>query len=163
GEDALTGIRERIAREFPGKPVIESRHEPSGIVAYKQCCEAPGAGDMIGRKLVCVSGIGNPAAFENVVARITGQENPAFRFDDHHPFGVGDLSRVEDEAIRCGADYIVTTEKDAARLPGNFNPRCRWLILRVDIAIIAGGGHAEEILTLSGNLFRKAAAPYNIQ
>ncbi|MFA6451204.1 MAG: tetraacyldisaccharide 4'-kinase, partial [bacterium] len=32
-DDALAGIRERLTREFPGKPVIESRHEPSGVVA----------------------------------------------------------------------------------------------------------------------------------
>jgi tetraacyldisaccharide-1-P 4'-kinase len=39
-------------------------------------------------------------------------------FPDHHPFGSRDLARLAARARRLGAGALVTTEKDAVRLPG---------------------------------------------
>ena len=38
------------------------------------------------------------------------------RFPDHHPYAAADLRAVQAEAARAGADVLVTTEKDWAKV-----------------------------------------------
>jgi tetraacyldisaccharide 4'-kinase len=51
-------------------------------------------------------------------------------FPDHHPYRRGELATLAAEAQRLGAD-LVTTEKDAARLPPDFAARVRVLPVRL--------------------------------
>ena len=52
-------------------------------------------------------------------------------FRDHHWFTAADVARATDAARACGADIIVTTEKDAVRLP----PGTRWAVLPMTVTI----------------------------
>ena len=52
-------------------------------------------------------------------------------FPDHHPFRERELAALAEEAGRLGAE-LVTTEKDAVRLPASFADRVR--VLRVRLA-----------------------------
>jgi tetraacyldisaccharide 4'-kinase len=147
-EEKKAAIRERLGREFPGIPVVESCYEPAAFTDL----DSPGIRipieAMKGAKLLCMSGIGNPESFEKAIVRVTGGERLAFRFTDHHPFGEGELMRVEDVALKRGADFIVTTEKDAVRLPGHFKPKRRWLVFHADVAVTAGSEALEPIFAL---------------
>ncbi len=163
GDKEREELRKRLNRDYPGKPVIESRYGPSGFVAYKQPDTILDVDSLRGRPVLCVSGIGNPESFEALIRKITEREIFSFRFNDHHPFGDGDLSRVEDEAVRSGVEYIVTTEKDAARLPGHFKPRCRWLVLRVEVEVTGGAGDVDVIVSLCEKLARRDSLPYNMK
>lgn len=140
--------RARLDREFPGIPVVESRYEPSSLYFADNPGEKVPIDEIKGKKVLCMSGIGNPEAFEKTVERIAGCEKIAFRFPDHHPFGDGELRKVEDAALKSGAEYIVTTEKDAVRLPGHFKARRRWLVLRVEVVVTAGGEKLDSMLFL---------------
>ncbi len=161
-EEKRVSLRKRLNRDYPGTPVIESAYSPAGFVAYKQNGQRVETDAVRGRSVLCVTGIGNPESFEALVRNMTERETISFRFNDHHPFGDGDLSKVEDEAVRSGAEFIVTTEKDAARLPGHFKPRCRWLVLKVDVQITAGTENVEAILSLCEKLARRDALSYNM-
>lgn len=50
-----------------------------------------------------------------------------YAFPDHHEFRAQDVTRVVRMAQECGADTLVTTEKDAVRLPNKAFPGPLWV------------------------------------
>jgi len=69
------------------------------------------------KKILAFSGIANPERFR-VSLEATGAVVAAFlTFPDHHAFSATDLTGIETLAGQIQPDWIVTTEKDAMRLP----------------------------------------------
>lgn len=128
-------VLKRLNKDFSGRPVVESVYRPLRFRTLFGKGATQPVGAISGALALCVSGIGNPEAFETMVSRLSGVEPRSFRFTDHHPFGEKDLRDVEDEALRRSVDIIVTTEKDAVRIPGYFNPRCEWWSLEVGVSV----------------------------
>ncbi|MDB5596566.1 MAG: tetraacyldisaccharide 4-kinase [Hyphomicrobiales bacterium] len=92
-----------------GLPVFTGRLAP-----------APDAVERLrGKAVFAFAGIGRPEKFFDTLrgcgARIVGRR----AFADHHAYTQGDLDSVSDAARLSGAEIIVTTEKDACRLPVN--------------------------------------------
>lgn len=82
-----------------------------------------------------VSGIARPERFEADVRASVPTIAGVARFSDHHAFGDADVARVHAEARAAGADAVVTTEKDAVRLPRvPADPPTLVLRLRIEIA-----------------------------
>ena len=71
-----------------------------------------------------MTGTVSPLAFDVVAVR---------SFGDHEPYDRRVLARLDAEA-RGLAAQLVTTEKDAARLPASFRPRVLVLPVRLEIA-----------------------------
>ncbi len=84
-----------------------------------QACVVPeprAAKALAGRRVIGFAGIGRPEKFFHTLAE-TGAEIAATRsFPDHHRYGENDLAELTALARRQGAT-LVTTEKDAVRLP----------------------------------------------
>jgi tetraacyldisaccharide 4'-kinase len=106
----------------------------------------PVAGDWAGRRAVAFAGIGIPQKFFSTL-RAAGAEIAATRaFPDHHRYSAKDLSGLAAEAARLGAE-LVTTEKDAVRLPTGHGVRTLPVRLvfadaaaiRAQIGTLAGG------------------------
>jgi tetraacyldisaccharide 4'-kinase len=71
-----------------------------------------------GRKIFGFCGIGNPESFKQTLL-CTGADLTGFRnFRDHHRYTRSDIGKIIKNAARCGAGWIVTTEKDIMRLRG---------------------------------------------
>jgi tetraacyldisaccharide 4'-kinase len=99
---------ERVAAEAAsrGLPVHRARLTPEGA-------------SFAGRRVLAFAGIGRPEKFFATLAG-TGAVLAGTRpFPDHHPFRPADLEGLAREARRLGAT-LVTTEKDATRLPRGF-------------------------------------------
>ena len=115
--------RARFRADWPAVerlPVVEARLEPL----------ATGM-DWAGLRTLAFAGIGRPEKFFASL-RGAGADVVATRsFDDHEPFAPRLLARLDAEARALGAQ-LVTTEKDAARLPAAF--RSRVLVLPVRLA-----------------------------
>lgn len=94
---------------------------------------APEGADLAGRRCLAFAGIGRPHKFFATLAEIGATVVAARPFPDHHPFRAGDLRALAAEAGRLGAD-LVTTEKDAVRLPPDFRRRVRVLGVRLAFA-----------------------------
>jgi tetraacyldisaccharide 4'-kinase len=78
-----------------------------------------------GRKVWLFSGIGNPDSFERLISAAGLEVLGHTVFADHHSYDSEDIKalgrRIEDGAAAC----LLTTAKDAVKLPANaFPPRC---------------------------------------
>ena len=83
-------------------------------------------------RVLAFAGIGNPDKFfhtlQNLGAKIVLEKKLA----DHQKFDIKMLTRLESEALAANAQ-LVTTEKDAVRLPINFIKKILILPVRLEI------------------------------
>jgi tetraacyldisaccharide 4'-kinase len=78
-----------------------------------------GAGELTGRRLHAVAGIGDPARFFRQIESL-GLHAERHPFPDHHAFQAGDL-------VFPGADALLMTEKDAVKCQA-FAPTETWVL-----------------------------------
>jgi tetraacyldisaccharide 4'-kinase len=73
-------------------------------------------GQFINKKIIAVSGIGNPKSFESLLVGAGMIVAKHFIFDDHHWFSDEDIQTIVESRKTLNADFMVTTEKDFMRL-----------------------------------------------
>jgi tetraacyldisaccharide 4'-kinase len=81
------------------------------------------------KTVLALSGLGRPESFEALLAELGARTLP-WRFPDHHPYSVQDLGTPP-----SGADFIVTTAKDAVRLPPTWRSVVPLLVLEVEAEV----------------------------
>lgn len=115
--DALVVLgddRHGLAARAPGKPVLFARIEPSDDT------------DLAGRRLLAFAGIGRPSKFFATLERLGAELVATAEFADHHPFTPGELESLQRRAVQQAAT-LITTEKDAVRLPAPWRDRVEVL------------------------------------
>ena len=81
--------------------------------------ESPdGSAGPAGGKVVAVAGIARPERFFDALRALGWDVVREMPFPDHHWFAPADHARIAAAVQECGADGVITTEKDAARLHG---------------------------------------------
>lgn len=71
-----------------------------------------------GRRVVAVAGIARPERFFAALRANGWDVASEIAFRDHHWYSARDLATIARTSAEVGADMVVTTEKDAARLEG---------------------------------------------
>jgi len=126
-------LRRTISALHPKAPVVETIHEPVGLLDLTG--RPLPLEELRGKRIVALSSIGNPEAFERTLQKLGAVALP-FRFRDHHKYTVRDAEEIE--AIAAGvAEAMVTTEKDAVRLPARQWRLPCW-VLQVEIKAVRG-------------------------
>jgi len=105
--EACAKLRDRVPA-FESLPVLEGEVRPKEIGI-----------DWAGERVLAFAGIGRPEKFFATLRALGAEVVGARAFADHQPFAPAALRRLETEAERLGA-RLVTTEKDAVRLPQEF-------------------------------------------
>jgi len=127
----------------PTARILKSAHRPVWLVRLndgtKHVCDM-----LAGKKVLAFSGIGNPASFEQTLRRIGANIVRAIVFKDHHWYDAADMDRINEEAKRSGAEFMVTTAKDAVRLPAETRMSENLLGLEIEIELLEGNRECEQ-------------------
>jgi tetraacyldisaccharide 4'-kinase len=91
-----------------------------------------------GKAVFALSGIAVPQSFEGLLKRLGANLKGSERFTDHHRYTAQEIIDAINRADELGAAALITTEKDAVRLPLLQATAVPVLYLRVEIDIIKG-------------------------
>lgn len=151
--DDLDDLREKLRRIKPGAKMVETVHYPGRLIDLNTREERKPA-ILSGKKVLALSSLGHPESFERTLAELGALLVEKVRFPDHHWYGEAELREVGEQALRKGAEFIITTEKDAIRIPPGTKSPVELLYLTVKMKIVRG----EEIL--KELLCKKSLKPY---
>jgi tetraacyldisaccharide 4'-kinase len=130
---------ERIRRYNRTAEIIECAHQPlylQNVYSDEQLPLDRLRNTFIGS----ICGIAAPESFEQALKRLGAQVNLAARYIDHHYYSEAELQSFINRCIRRDLAMIVTTEKDAVRMPRLSETELKVPIyfLRVEIQILSG-------------------------
>jgi len=114
GQD-IAGLR-KLLREFnPAAPIYTARVVPLCWIDYESKVASP-AGELKLTPVVAFCGLGNPRAFWRTLEELGIDVRFRWAFGDHHHYRPAELARLAKQAVDCGAEALVTTEKDMINL-----------------------------------------------
>jgi len=112
----LERLRGTLRRYNRQAPIFVGRRRPLCLVALPGESEQKLEG-IRGQRCVAFCGIASPHAFLSLLASLGAEVIRSFSFPDHHPYTPEELHQIVEGAKAAGAQLILTTEKDAVRLP----------------------------------------------
>ncbi|MFI5355898.1 MAG: tetraacyldisaccharide 4'-kinase [Opitutales bacterium] len=132
-----------IQKHNPGVDVIECAHRPQYLQRFGSDERQPLA-FLKDRRVLAFCGIATPESFEKFLRDLGAKLMARERFLDHYRYGEDDFRELIELARREGAECLITTEKDAVRLP----PGREWPLplyyLRLEIEILHGAADFDE-------------------
>ena len=136
-------LRAKIKKLNPNAEITECRHSPkyfkNAYATDELQLEA-----LKGKKVVALSGIASPQSFENSIIKMGATILARERFSDHYRYRPQEIIDIINNADELGADYILTTEKDAVRLPHLESPKVPVYYMRMEIEILHGYENFKE-------------------
>jgi len=107
--------REVFCPDMPDIPTCRASHRLSGLVALSGGEPSP-LSILSGRKGVACAGIADPDAFFGALVRHGLTLSATLAFGDHCRYDAMDRAAIMQAMHETGADYLITTEKDAVKL-----------------------------------------------
>jgi len=137
-----------IAAHNPDADIIECAHRPQYLQRCDSAPDDPAGRQPLswlkGRRVFAFSGIATPESFEKFLrdlgALVMGRE----RFLDHYRYTAADLAQLHQQAQREGAEVMITTEKDAVRIPATGGGPVAVYYLRLEVEILRGAADFDE-------------------
>lgn len=119
--DIVLTIGDGAVEGLDGKPTAQGRLEPlqTGMT-------------WTGLRVLAFAGIGNPSKFFATLRQLGAEVIKAEPLEDHQPLTPALMKRLETEA-KAQVAQLVTTEKDAVRLPDAFRSKVLTVPIRLEI------------------------------
>ena len=124
-------LQHQLHLSFADKPVFSCQYR---VVAARWGLHGPTVPWEVLRDLpvVVFAGIARPESFFRMVQALGVRVVAGFAFPDHHPYQAQDLRSVLAPFIAGDARLLLTTEKDAVRLPAELQEKVVTLAVEVD-------------------------------
>lgn len=105
--------------------VVESIHKPRCFIEVEEWYKGTGIRDVPldsvrGRKVLAFSAIGNPSSFEQSILDIGVDQVCGVRYADHHDYTMAEMQYIMQKAVDEDVYALITTEKDAVKIPAEF-------------------------------------------
>lgn len=136
-EIGIDALKKEVRTIAPSSVVIESMHSPEAFVDALRKEKVP-LSEFRGKKVVALSGIGDPKSFEDNLVSLKVSPVQIWRYPDHHRFTHAELAAVQ--ATRENMP-VITTYKDFARFPADWAQVIKGdvFILSVKIVFLCNG------------------------
>lgn len=141
----LTELYQRIRSYNKTAPIIECRHRPVELQDFSTGEIIP-LSQLQGLRAGCLSAIASPESFEQGLRRMGVSLELSQSYADHHRYSKRELDRFIKRCERRGVSCILTTEKDAVRMPRMMNQEIPIRYLRIEIEILKGEEHWNRML-----------------
>ena len=115
-------LKERIRKVSPKAPIFLARYQPTRITKWPSGQELPWS-RLQGEPICTLAGIADPKQFETTVERLGAEIGLKIRVQDHHPYSIHEMVRIFARCQQHRIRRIVTTAKDAVRIPGGVGER----------------------------------------
>lgn len=99
-----------------------------------------------GLRIGALSGIAVPESFENALRALGAEIELTKSYIDHHRYTAREIETFIRRCARREIEAIITTEKDAVRIPRILDPEVPIYYLRVEIEILAGQSSWERFV-----------------
>ncbi|NLI83559.1 MAG: tetraacyldisaccharide 4'-kinase [Deltaproteobacteria bacterium] len=127
----VAGLRASLESLFPRKPIFSCRHV---LIGFRAGMEGPvlPAAHLAGHPVVAFAGLANNRDFFELLEccgiSLTGRRE----YPDHHWYTPADLEELLSFSTKSSGKFLITTEKDAIRLPAPFRSAVFTASLRLD-------------------------------
>jgi len=142
-----TSLAENIRQYNTKAPIVESIHHAKEFVEiadwYKGIQEKTlPLEELKGKNVMVFSAIGNPSSFEQNVSGCGLVIREAIRYPDHHDYGMLEMQYIGERASELKVDALITTGKDAVKIPTEFiyfNRDIPLYVMNMDIMMTRNG------------------------
>lgn len=135
----------RIRRYNRTADIIECSHRPKHVRNFVTGEILP-LSMLEGLRVGSLCGIAVPESFENALRGLGARLEITKSYADHHRFTPQEIERFIRRCARREIEAILTTEKDAVRIPRILDPEVPIYYLRVEIEILAGQASWEKFV-----------------
>ena len=109
-----TNTLQYVIRKYSSKPIFLSRHQPVSFFTFAH--KKIPLSSLKNQPIVAFSGIANPDLFHDTLFNIGCDIKEFIAYPDHHYFTKSDKKNIIRKALDKKARFIITTEKDRARI-----------------------------------------------
>lgn len=110
-------LKDYLSSINPQAQIVESIHSPVGFYPLDQPDRLLGTDALKGKTVTLTCGIADPDSFEAALKRLSINIGLSFRFPDHYPYQERDIEEISRKSQERKIEIVVTTEKDASRIP----------------------------------------------
>jgi len=126
-------------------PIFRAIHQLRELVRGDESFHRP-PGDLHGKKVCAFCGLAKPESFRDILLKAGADILSFHPFPDHYSYGLYDLEELKSIYINLGADYLVTTQKDAMRLQRYQEFLKMLCVLRMEMEIIPSSEPFENFI-----------------
>lgn len=139
--ETVEKLAQLASRHCPGGLLCVTRHQTG---ALRPLINGMRVSERLeGLHVLALSGLGNPVSFERGLEELGARVTP-LRFADHHAYSERDWHCVRQACEAASADLIVTTEKDAVKLPDPPADSPPVAVLGCELAFMQGEDAARQ-------------------
>lgn len=138
GSHRLRHLKNFLRRHTRRAEIIECCHKPQHLVRiFPDRAEEP-LEKLRGARVAALSAIARPESFERFLEQLGATLVLRDHYADHHRYTQQEILDFINQAKAAGAEFIVTTEKDAVRIPRLDRCDVPFYYLRIQIDILSG-------------------------
>ncbi len=140
-------LKRFVRRHNRRAEIIECCHMPQYLADVHNPLKRRELTYLNGKKIAAISGIANPESFERFLEELGGKIVYTEHFVDHHRYSEPEIEHFAAAAKKAGAEILLTTEKDAVRIPPIKGAATEFFFLRIQIDILSGRENFDQCIS----------------